>query len=219
MSFAKRNAPAAGPPVQLPRLWVIEGIDGAGTTTQARLLVDRLESAGVPVWGTSEPTNGPVGTLLRQVLAGTTRVTPETVAYLFAADRCQHIYGDEGILAHHEAGEVVVCDRYVYSSLAYQTVECDTGLVRSLNAGFPEPGLLIFVDLDPDVGEQRLAARAEREIYEQTSIQTQVRARYRELMTAASKSTTLVEVNGAEGEATIHRKIWEAVEATSILKA
>ena len=201
----------------LPRLIVVEGIDGAGTTTQSRLLTERIQDAGSAVFDTSEPTRNPIGQLLRRVLAGEVRVAPETVAYLFAADRWEHVFGADGIVEHHDAGQIVVCDRYAYSSLAYQTVECDVELVRALNRHFPLPGLLVFLDLEPDVGERRLAARAQREIYEESPIQAVVRDNYHRLLEEASRSTRVVALSGAEEESAIHRKIWEAVESTSIL--
>lgn len=205
-------------PDTLDRLIVFEGIDGAGTTTQARKLVERMESVGLPAWSTSEPTRSEIGHLLRRVLSGEVRVTPETTAHLFAADRWEHVYGAGGIAEHHAAGDIVVCDRYVYSSLAYQTIECDAGLVASLNASFPRPGLLIFVDLDVEQGEERLGGRSHREIFERVDIQRIVRSNYRREISRAGGLTPLVTVAGGDDEAVVHRKIWEAVSQTSILK-
>lgn len=217
MAFDKRAAQNPSRPRLLRRLIVVEGIDGAGTTTQARLLSERLRSTGAPVFSTSEPTDNNTGRFLRRVLSGEVRLAPETVAYLFAADRWEHVFGSGGILEHHDAGDVVVCDRYSYSSLAYQGVECDEALVRELNSRFPDPGLLIFLDLEPDVGERRLARRAHREIYEQTEIQAQVRSNYHRLLRGTRGETSVVSLSGSDEEAEIHRKIWEAVQATSIL--
>ncbi len=218
MSFNNRMNKNPGGVTILPGLIVVEGIDGAGTTTQSRLLVERLRAVGSPVFDTSEPTQNPIGQLLRDVLAGRVRVTPEAVAYLFAADRWEHVFGEGGIVQHHDAGEIVVCDRYAYSSLAYQTVECEPGLVVQLNQHFPTPGLVIFLDLAPDIGERRLAARTHREIYEQAPIQAKVRENYHRLLEAADRTTTVVTLSGADDEAAIHRKIWEAVESASILE-
>lgn len=217
MSFNNRMNEKPEGVTTLSRLIVVEGIDGAGTTTQSRLLVERIRSTGAPVFDTSEPTGSAIGHLLRQVLAGRVRVTPETIAYLFAADRWEHVFGADGIVEHHDAGDIVVCDRYAYSSLAYQTVECEKELVEQLNGRFPRPGLLIFLDLAPDVGEQRLAVRSHREIYEQAAIQAKVRENYHRLLDDAAPGTTVVSLSGADDEAAIHRKIWEAVERTSIL--
>lgn len=206
-------------PRKLDRLIVFEGIDGAGTTTQARRLVERIRSAGFSAWSTSEPTNSPIGRLLRRVLSGEVRVTPETTAHLFASDRWEHVYGTGGIVEHHDAGDVVICDRYFYSSLVYQSIQCDGALVAQLNCRFPLPGLLIFVDLPTELGEQRLANREHREIYEQIDIQTSVRRNYSREVLSAAQATDVVTVSGSDGEAEVHGNIWEAVARTSILKA
>ncbi len=206
-------------PAKLDRLIVLEGLDGAGTTTQARMLVERIRSSGVAAWSTSEPTGSPIGRLLRRVLAGEVKVTPETTAYLFASDRWEHVYGVGGIIEHHDAGEVVICDRYFYSSLVYQSIQCDENLVAQLNSRFPHPGLLIFVDLATELSEQRLAGREHREIYEQIDIQTSVRRNSIHEISAAAEVTDVVTISGSDGEAEVHGNIWEAVTRTSILKA
>jgi dTMP kinase len=202
----------------LDRLIVFEGIDGAGTTTQARLLVDRLRSVGMSVWGTSEPTDNSIGNLLRAVLGGDVALTPETVAYLYAADRWEHVFGDGGIVDHHESGEIVVCDRYFYSSLVYQTVQCDPDLVRRLNDPFPRPACLIFVDLDVESGTKRLASRTRKEIFETPELQMRVRENYLRELRSVSETTSAIMVSGSDSEAEVHRNIWERLERTSILK-
>src|SRR5262245_11899957 len=106
---------------------VIEGIDGAGTTTQTARLADALRARNVRVHATREPSDGPVGMLLRQILTGRI-VTPGEVsslrsaklALLFAADRLDHLEAE--ILPRLSAGECVVSDRYDHSTVAYQSV-------------------------------------------------------------------------------------------------
>jgi dTMP kinase len=206
-------------PDKLDRLIVFEGIDGAGTTTQAKRLVERIRGAGHQVWGTNEPTGSPIGKLLRRVLAGDVPVTQETAAYLFATDRWEHVFGDGGIIEHHERGQAVVCDRYLYSSLVYQSIGGNEVLVKQLNSRFPAPGLVIFVDLPIEVGEQRLAERSRRDIYENIEFQRSVRARYLEEIGQAAATTSTVIVAGDEPQDEVHRKIWEAVGEASILEA
>ena len=203
---------------KLDRLIVLEGIDGAGTTTQARRLLERIGKKGLPVWSTNEPTGSAIGSLLRRVLAGDVPVTQETAAYLFATDRWEHVFGAGGIAERHSAGDIVICDRYYYSSLVYQSIGGNSELVHSLNAPFPDPGLVVFVDLPIDLGEQRLAGREHRDIYEHREFQVEVRGKYAREMETASETTGVVWIPGNESEDEVHRKIWEAVRQTSILE-
>jgi len=153
------------------RFIVLEGIDGAGTTTQARRLAEALERRGTPVCLTCEPTPGPVGKLIRQALQhklvaengeGVRPVSWSTMALLFAADRLDHV--DSVIAPALSAGRTVVCDRYVLSSLAYQSVTSPAGegavpWIRDLNARALRPDLTIVLDVSDEVAAERRAAR------------------------------------------------------------
>ena len=105
----------------LKKFIVLEGIDGAGTSTQIKRLVQTNPDKYI---ATAEPTSGPTGKFLRQMLAGDFKVDERTNAYLFAADRCEHIFGKGGVKELCESGKTVVSDRYFFSSLAYQSVSC-----------------------------------------------------------------------------------------------
>lgn len=157
---------------------VIEGVDGSGTTTQLRSLAGWLSERGVAAWITHEPTDLPSGRLVRSVLRGEVEARPETLARLFAADRYEHLYGREGIVERAGRGELVVCDRYVASSLAYQGQACGPELPARLNEGYPLPELTVFFDIDPEISMRRVDGRGEREIFEELEIQKRVRAAY-----------------------------------------
>ncbi len=103
---------------------VFEGLDGAGTTTQLHLLEKNLKEAGVTVFATAEPTDSAIGRLIRSVLRKEISVEPKTLAMLYATDRYEHLYGKGGIIEHLDAGDTVICDRYLYSSIAYQSITC-----------------------------------------------------------------------------------------------
>jgi dTMP kinase len=199
------------------RFLVFEGIDGAGTTTQCRRLAARLQAEGLPVWHTSEPTTGPIGEIIRRVLAGEIAVSPETIAHLFAADRSDHLRSRGGIIDHLERGDYVVCDRYKYSSFAYQGVDVDIGLIEELNRRFADPGVVFFIDLPVSEGEARLMARATREIYERAEFQEQVRARYLDVLKRAGRTVRVVMLDGTASEESIAEKIWATLEGASIL--
>ena len=99
---------------------VFEGGDGSGTTSQLSLLKERFKSIQKPVFfPTFEPTEGHIGKLIRAALKKEITLKPHTMAMLFAADRSEHLYGHDGLLAHAGSGELVVSDRYVLSSLVY----------------------------------------------------------------------------------------------------
>ena len=164
---------------------VFEGLDGSGTTTQMRRLASTLERNKIPHMITAEPTARPEGALVRRILRGEIEAEPGTVAYLFAADRYQHVFGKEGILATAESGAVVVCDRYALSSLAYQGMTCGEELPRLLNAGFPAPSLTLFFKIDPETAMRRVNSRDQLEIYEKLHIQKQVSAAYDKVLAQA----------------------------------
>ena len=175
---------------------VLEGIDGSGTTTQLRRLSSLLERRGVSATATAEPTTRPEGALIRRILKGELEADPGTVAYLFAADRHQHLYGAGGIIASAAAGTIVLCDRYSLSSLAYQGMTCGPELPRRLNGGFPAPGLTLFFRLAPEVAMARVAARDQLEIYEKLHIQKLVSAAYDEVVAeAAGKGWNIVTID------------------------
>ncbi len=159
---------------------VLEGIDGAGTSTQIKRLV---QSDPQKYIATAEPTSGPTGKFLRQMLAGDFHVDERTNAYLFAADRCEHIFGNGGVKELCESGKVVVSDRYFFSSLAYQSVSCGLELPQLLNSPFPLPEYLFYFDINPEVSLARVNARNEKkEIYENIEAQKKIAALYEKVI-------------------------------------
>lgn len=155
---------------------VFEGIDGAGTSTQIKKLVERLPQKYI---ASAEPTSLETGRFLRRILAGEFHVDERTNAYLFAADRCEHLYGKGGIIELCEKGNIVLCDRYFFSSLAYQSATCGKELPELLNSPFPLPELLFYFEINPEVSLARVESRNERkEIYERIELQKKIAAQY-----------------------------------------
>ena len=207
------------------RFVVLEGIDGAGTTTQAARLVERLRADSIlAVRSTREPSDGPIGSLIRQVLTGRI-VAPEgrapgwaTMALLFAADRMDHVESDiEPFLA---TGGIMISDRYDASSLAYQSVSSGHGgedaveWIRSLNRYAMRPDLTIVVDLAPDVAAVRRATRGEpAQLYEQNEVQRALAQFYRDLAKHMPKDRIVV-VDGQGTVDDVHRRVHEAYLAT-----
>ncbi|MGA2545691.1 MAG: dTMP kinase [Rectinemataceae bacterium] len=196
----------------LRRFIVLEGGDGAGTTTQLSLIGKALARAGLPHWTTSEPTDRPEGLLIRRILAGELPRDPGTLARLFAADRNEHLKGKGGILERLERGETVVCDRYVLSSLAYQGVACGPELPAELNAGFPLPELLVYFDLAPELSLRRLGERGRLDIFEELPFQEKVRAAYREALAGfASTEMKIVHVDASRSVEEVSRDVIGAI--------
>ena len=141
-------------------LIALEGIDGSGTTTQLARVADRLTSRGRRVRTTREPSDGPVGRLLREILLGGHRgpggapVDGLAMALLFAADRRDHLQRE--ILPALDAGTDVVTDRYLLSSLAYQAEEAAREWVEGLARDVPVPDLTVLLDVPVGVAAARL---------------------------------------------------------------
>ncbi len=124
---------------------VFEGLDGAGKSVNARLLENKLKLAGLETVYTHEPTPGPVGNLIRERL-GRTENQPHLEALLFAADRLEHVA--QVIQPALNQGKVVLCDRYMYSSFAYQAASgVDLEWVKQINKFAPIPDLAVYLDL------------------------------------------------------------------------
>ena len=183
-------------PLTRGRLIVLEGIDGSGTTTQTERLVAHLRQHGRTAVSTREPSGGPVGRLLREVLLGQHRmpgsasVDGRTMALLFAADRLDHLQREvEPLLAE---GSDVVSDRYLMSSLAYQAEEADREWVALLARGVRPPDLTILLDIPVALAAQRrlLAGRPE-ERYDANSYLGRVADNYRRLARAAATAVIL----------------------------
>ncbi|MGI5084065.1 dTMP kinase [Treponema putidum] len=202
----------------LPNFVVLEGIDGSGTTSQIRLLKERFESEdkGHLVSFTQEPTSGPIGTLIRAALQGSFKLAPETMTRLFAADRCEHIYGTQGILNRLNEGMAVFSDRYVFSSLAYQTASGAAELVKLQNDGFPLPEFLFFFDLPVDEAMNRVIGRSNMlEIYEEKTFQYKVQDEYKKVIDeyrAKEPKMNIVIINAVEQIEEIHNKLWSIVK-------
>lgn len=197
----------------LERFVVFEGIDGTGTTTQLARLQKRLTAAACPHKVSCEPTKGPIGSLIRESLLGSVPLHPHTIARLFAADRGEHLYGQDGILASSAAGLLSISDRYLFSSLAYQGLTCGQELPAALNAGFPLPRLLLFFDLDPEVAMERMKCRSKLDIYENLEFQEQVAAAYRHAIDSFKETDMqIIRIDASMEPEAVELSVWQAVE-------
>ncbi len=187
---------------------VFEGLDGAGTTTQARLLCKSLADTGHAVDQTCEPTDHAIGRLVRKVLAGEERITPKALAMLYAADRDDHLYGEGGIIEKLTTLDYVISDRYLFSSEAYQSIGSPYEEVAELNCRFPMPEYLIYIDTPVEHCMKRIAEnRSSRDIFEYEQFQEQVYENYRKALSAYPKELNLLIVDGTKTIEEIHSEI------------
>lgn len=176
---------------------VFEGLDGAGTTTQIRNLARYYEFNRREYFITNEPTNNPIGVLVRQVLQKKIVTTPDALALLYAADRSDHLYNPSyGIVRLLEEGKIVMSDRYFYSSIAYQSVECNRDMVRTINS-FPSPEFLIFIDTPVDDCMKRIEKRGEaKELFDRAEFLSAVRKNYLDELERLPEGVNLLVVDG-----------------------
>lgn len=177
------------------RLIVLEGVDGSGTSTQAALLNQALWERGYPAHKTREPSDGPIGALIRQILtrrfviqgpSGGRSPRMETMALLFAADRLDHLESE--MLPNLGDGITVVCDRYIHSSIAYQTLTSRADVtdalawVETLNRHARTPDLIMILNVSPEVAaKRRLRRGGAEEIYEDDDLQSRLVEFYADL--------------------------------------
>jgi dTMP kinase len=170
---------------------VLEGIDGSGTTTQREKLGAYLRDKGIEVHLTAEPSTGPVGELIRSVLRHEKELSAPALALLFAGDRLDHQTRE--IEPALERGAVVVSDRYVMSSLAYQSLDLPMDWVAEINALAPVPDATFYLRVSPDTARRRMHARGKPlERFEAYELQSRILTAYEEAMRQPSVGRTIV---------------------------
>lgn len=199
------------------RFIVFEGIDGAGKSTQIRLICERLESLGIKCSTSAEPTDMPSGKEIRRALSGEEKRTPLEMAEMFSRDRRLHNTDPEcGIEKLLSEGISVISDRYYYSSLAYQGSVLGYDTVAALNVGVPEirrPDICVFLDLSPDESLKRIGGRGEeKEIYENFDYLTKTRRTFFDVfdkLRALGENIAVIDARGSVDE--VAKKVFLAV--------
>ncbi|MGA2523293.1 MAG: dTMP kinase [Candidatus Bathyarchaeia archaeon] len=158
----------------------VEGLDGSGKTTQAQILTERLGKNYRTVL-TAEPSRGKTGTYIREsCLYEENRLPTAAEALLFAADRIEHVENE--IKPALEQGKVVICDRYIYSSYAYQGSDgLNLGWIKRINSYALKPDYAVFIDVTPERVLERL--RRKKSVMETLQIQRSVREVYLNFVT------------------------------------
>lgn len=157
---------------------VLEGLDGAGTTTQTGLVTAALRARGLDVQATAEPSDGPLGAVLRAHLRSEVTLDPVAAALCFTADRADHLA--RVVRPALDAGTWVVCDRYLLSTLAYQGAEgVDRSLVMAASQTFDVPDLTVVLDVGEEELVRRLSERSRVDRYEARELAGALRESYR----------------------------------------
>jgi dTMP kinase len=188
---------------------VIEGLDGSGKTTQAVLLAEKLSRA-YKVHLTAEPSRGKIGTFIREdCLYEQTRLPVEAEALLFAADRIEHMQKE--LKPALDEGNLVICDRYVYSTLAYQgSLGLSLDWIKTTNARALQPDFAIFIDVPPE----KVLARLKRKKSVMETLQTQKKVR--EIYLKYVEKGELIPVDGDREKAEVADELY--VKVAEMLK-
>ena|ERR1051326_4265363 len=196
---------------------VFEGIDASGKTTQAALLRDYFLRRNFKAVLTSEPSSGPIGNLIREGMKRRVAFAEDEVAfdhqmaYLFAADRHDHLFNNvDGVFKLLNDGYIVICTRYIFSSLAYQGEGSDFEFVKQLNERFPNPDLTIFLDSPVDVSIDRMSRRLVVDRYETRERLVRVRTNYCEIF-GQYKGVSL-SLHGSAAISEVHASIVAFIE-------
>jgi dTMP kinase len=210
------------------RFIVFEGIDGSGTTTQAEELKKRFQQSCLAVHCTAEPSRGPIGLILRQILTGnksrdfftTDSVDWKTMALLFAADRQDHL--DSEIVFNLCKNVNVVCDRYLYSSIAYQSVsandERSVQWIKELNHYARQPDVVFYLRVSAKEGVRRAQERNQKpEMFDDLSIQEKLVVAYDNLFDQFP-DLPVVFVDGERSIEEVADKCWSFVGETFLGK-
>lgn len=198
------------------RFIALEGIDGSGKSTQTKILARKLEDAGHKVYTTFEPTDGAIGTIIRNILKGEMKADEHIIAALFVADRLDHLLNEtNGIVKKLAEGYTVITDRYYFSSYAYHGAHVDMNWVidaNAMSAKIRRPDVNIFIDVAPETSMQRVQNRTATELYETLENLTKVRANFLDAFSKLGHEENIFITDGNRSLELIADDIWECVK-------
>jgi dTMP kinase len=202
---------------------VFEGIDGSGKSTQVKLLSDKLKKEGQKVYTTFEPTDSPIGSLIRNIFSKRIVADDKTIAGLFIADRLDHLLNEtNGILKKLNEGYTVISDRYYFSSYAYHSVHVPMKWViesNSLSSEILKPDLNIYIDISPELSMARLLnGRNSIDLYETVENLRIVRKNYFEAFKLHENKEKIFFTDGNRSTEIIASEIWDEITRISYEK-
>lgn len=194
------------------KMIVIEGLDGAGTTTQSKLLLSYLEKRGISAIRTAEPTKSPFGQEIRKWLASPIEKEPYLLTMLalaFAADRMHHVH--HTLVPGLRDNEFVIVDRYVLSSLVYQGLHLPSSYVKEINRFALIPDMTLVLDIPAKDALVRLAGReGGKDFYESRTLLEKIRGRYAHFASEDPEQYTLIDAAGSIDS--VHQHIINVVQ-------
>jgi dTMP kinase len=199
----------------------LEGLDGSGKSTQTKLLAEKLTAQGHKVYTTSEPTTSRIGSIIKDIFKHKMEADHRTIAALFVADRLDHLLNKtDGIVKKIEEGYTVICDRYYFSSYAYQGTHLEIDWVieaNSLCADILRPDLNIFIDVSPEISMKRVnRSRPSTELYETVDNLGNVREKFFEAFEKLKDKEVVFITEGDRSPDLIAKDIW--TEVSRIMK-
>ena len=194
----------------------LEGIDGSGKSTQTKLLTQKLEQEGMKVYATCEPTNGPIGKMIRDIFTHKLEADHRTIAPLFVADRLEHLLNPvNGIIKMLADGYTVITDRYYFSSYAYQSPHVGMDWViqaNSICANLLRPDVNIYIDISPEISVERISrGRDKVELYESLDELVKVKEAYFQVMEQLKNEETIRVIDGNRMPDLISLDIWNII--------
>lgn len=194
-----------------------EGIDGSGKSTQVKLLSENLKNAGHKVYCTCEPTDSPIGSIIRNVFKHRIEADHRTIAGLFVADRLDHLLNKtNGVLDKMKEGYTVITDRYYFSSYAYHGIHMPLDWVieaNSISAQLLKPDINIYIDIEPNESIKRITnGRNSMELYETNENLRKVRKKYYEAFELLEDKENIFITDGSKPEKEVAACIWKKVK-------
>ena len=197
----------------LAKFIVFEGIDGSGTTTQAKKLADYLMKKGEKIFHTKLPSESETGLQIRRILQGKETVTNKELSTLFKIDSDQHSEVMHGFIA---SGGTVICDRYLFSAFAYRLGDDSVGDVYNLYANHITPDITFFLKLSPSEAIERIQKRSQKaEMFETEKELEVIAGRYHEGFDIWKKhdpNFNLVELNASKSIRQIGLEVLQRIE-------
>ena len=201
--------------MQRGKFFVIEGIDGSGKSTQMEILSKKLLSINQEHYLTTEPTDGPIGVLIRKILRKEIVVDESALAGLFLADRLDHLQNElNGLTTIISQGTHVITDRYYWSSYAYHSLHLPMEWVIAINSKCAEilrPDITFYLDLSPEESIRRIKkSRASTELFEEKKILENVRNNYLKSIEVLGEKENVVvlDTNKNKSQEEVFEEIW-----------